>query len=106
MNEKAKTAPLPFPFGEAAPTENPTIIKCPVCEASDFEARQNQYETFRVCNKCGNKWSGGSVGAARPDFRDPLPPPGVPAPDDDLPVSQYTGAGFRLGGGYGGDDDY
>lgn len=102
MTQKTK-ASLPFPFGEEKAQEI-NVIKCPVCSASDFEARQNQYETFRICNKCGNKWSGGSLAAAQPDYRDQVPPPGVPAPDDDLPVTQYTGAGFRLGG-IGSDDD-
>ncbi len=39
------------------------------------------------------------MGAAQPDYRDPVPPPGIPAPDDDLPVQQFTGAPYRRFGG-------
>jgi len=85
------------PFGGSA--SSPKII-CPVCKADEFDARQNQYETWRECRKCGNRWSGGSVGAGQPDFAlvenmGLVPPEGVPAPDDDLPSSQYTGSPFR-----------
>ena len=93
------------PFG---PQES-IVIKCPKCGESDFDAKQNQYETWRECRKCGNRWSGGSMGARQPDFSLPenkalVPPPGVPDMDEDLPVVQYTGAPFRRGGFEPGDD--
>jgi hypothetical protein len=93
MPEKKES--LPFPFGAASTTSSDVgAIKCPVCTASDFDVRTNQYGIMRSCNKCGNQWHGGSMAVARPDFSDPIPPPGVPVPDD-IPVTQYTGAGFR-----------
>ena len=75
--------PYDNPFGE----RESVVVQCPKCGSSDFDAHQNQYETWRDCRKCGNRWSGGSVGAGQPDFSEPenlqlVPPPGVPAPDD------------------------
>ncbi len=84
------------PSDDETPSKPPSHLACPVCGSSDFEGHQNQYETFRDCRKCGNRWSSGSLGAAQPDFLfERPPPPGIPAPDDDLDVVQYTGAAFR-----------
>ena len=69
--------------------------KCPVCKSGEFDARQTEFEVLRKCRKCGNEWSGGSVGAARPSVLEDVPPPGMPAPDDDLPTNDFTGAAFR-----------
>lgn len=73
---------------------------CPKCKKSDWDVLSNQWGILRICRKCGNEWSGGSVGAGQPDFSDPdnrslVPPLGVPAPDDDLPSSNYAESGFR-----------
>lgn len=70
-------------------------IRCPRCRGLEYDGHQNQWETFFECRKCGNRWSGGSANVARQDATDPPPPAGIPAPDDDTPVVQYTGAGFR-----------
>ena len=88
------------PFGEP----EAVTIKCPVCKKADFDAFQNQYESWRVCRKCGNRWSGG-IGVKQPDFtkdanRALVPPPGVPAPDDDIPEYRDLGKNF----GWEGDD--
>lgn len=84
------------PFGGTAPEAGPHAVCCPVCSSTEFDARQNQYTTMRECRKCGNKWSGGMGG--QPDFdrlenRSLVPPPGIEAPDEDLPPA-YDG-GFR-----------
>lgn len=71
------------------------VVRCPKCKSAEYDGRQNQYETFFDCRKCGNRWSGGSMGAAKPDFLEAPPPAGLPAPADDLPAVQYTGAAFR-----------
>lgn len=86
------------PFGEPASI----TPQCPVCKGTEFDAKQNQWETWRDCRKCGNRWSGGSVGAGQPDFDLPenqglVPLPGLPAPDEDLPVNDFTGAPYRKG---------
>lgn len=83
--------------------------KCPKCKLSDFHAWTPQYGgVMRRCHKCGEEWSGGGFSVGRPDFTDPAPLPGVPAPDYDLPVVQYTGASFRDPSRNfdGSDDDY
>ena len=43
------------------------------------------------------------MGSAQPDFaqsenQNLVPPAGVPAPDEDLPDNDFTGAPFRRGG--------
>lgn len=81
------------PFKDHNPILN--VVRCPKCKSTEYDAHQNEFENFYNCNKCGNQWSGGSVGAARPDYLTSAPVPGTPAPDDDRPVTQYTGAGFR-----------
>ncbi len=55
------------------------VVKCPVCEAQDFDAHSNAYGVHRKCRKCGNEWSGGGVGV----FPEGSPHiPDVPAEDD------------------------
>jgi hypothetical protein len=83
------------PFG-GNPLDNEANAgpKCPKCKKADFDAYSNQYGIFRKCRACKQTWSGGSFSSVRPDFRDPLPVPGTPAPED-LPLTQYTGAAFR-----------
>ena len=81
------------PFG-GNPTTGTSGMCCPKCRAKDWDAYTNQYATVRTCRKCKQQWSGGTMGAARPDFSEPAPPPGIAAPED-RPVVQFTGAGFR-----------
>lgn len=92
----------PFdPFRNPDEAATSLIVRCPKCGSDDFEVRQNQYEIFRICRvkECKNRWSGGTMGAARPDYRDPPSLPGVPAPDDGPDVVQFTGAPYRRFGG-------
>lgn len=92
------------------PLDGSPRICCPKCESDNFHAWTTQYGVMRRCLQpgCGNEWSGGTMAAGRYDFPNlyPQPLPGVPAPDDDLPVVQYTGAGFRDPSRTFGDDDY
>lgn len=85
-------------------------IRCPKCKSDDFRAWTTQYGVMRKCNvaTCREEWSGGTMAAGRPNFQNlyPQPLPGVPAPDDDLPVVQYTGASFRDPSKNFDDDDY
>lgn len=81
------------PFSEGITDPSQMRICCPNCKAEDFDAHANQYEVVRTCRVCKNKWSGGSMGAAQPDLRFPLGPPGTPEPDE-VP-DHYTGANFR-----------
>lgn len=84
------------PFGDASPISTPgtSVPACPQCKASNFDTRQNQYETLRICRACGQVWSGGTLGSARVDPRSPpLPPAGMAPEDDDFP--QNTAADFR-----------
>lgn len=69
-------------------------ICCPRCKSEKFRAWSNQYGQFRKCYECKNEWPGGMAGVIPGEDV----PPGVPAPDDDIPAVQYTGAAFRLGG--------
>jgi ribosomal protein L37AE/L43A len=82
------------PFADKSNGQDPAtadVIKCPVCKAQNFDARQNQWETWRVCRDCGNKWSGGVIGVAKDDIRIPPPPAGMAAPDeDDFPEQDLT----------------
>ena len=86
------------PFGnDTNPVaKKPQTICCPVCGSEKWEAKQNQWANFRVC-ECGNTWSGGvgfdqTLTTEHPD----LPPKGIAPPEDaDVPAQQYTGAGFR-----------
>jgi hypothetical protein len=83
------------PFGKSADKNSP-VVCCPACKSTEFEAKQNQWENFRICLKCGNKWSGGigfdiTMSPNHPEVR----PQGVPVPEDDVPDVQYTGASFR-----------
>lgn len=109
--------PNPFagPWGQGGPFADPltdparsTAICCPVCKSQEFEARSTPYEVLRICKKCGNKWSGGTMGVARPDLTSqPPPPPGSPAPLEDEQPMQFTGADFRNPGkNFGGGDDW
>lgn len=83
---------------------------CPKCKSQNFRAWNTQYGLMRQCLEagCKNEWSGGTMSAGRPNFAQafPQPMPGTPAPDDDIPTVQYTGAGFRDPGKSFGDDDY
>lgn len=80
----------PFDSKIAAPAN-----LCPICKSDNYSSHRNQYETWRDCNKCGNRWSGGSMGAARRDYSGPPPsPPGMPDYEDP-PETQSTGAAFR-----------
>lgn len=69
--------------------------RCPRCSSKNFHAWTNQYGIMRRCNDCREEWSGGTMAAAQPSFMFPIPADGAPAPDDDLPLNQYTGASFR-----------
>ena len=87
----------PYSKGKADPFNEESaiqVISCPKCKSQEFDARQNQWHTWRICRDCGTEWSGG-IGVARPDYSEPPSAVGIPAPDDDRPVSQYTGAAFR-----------
>ena len=78
-------------------------ICCPRCKSEKFRAYTNQYGLFRVCYECKNEWSGGTAGAL-PDPENAGSggsPPGVMAPEDDLPSPTYLGPEFNP---YG--DDY
>lgn len=70
-------------------------ICCPKCAKQNYDSHTNQYGLFKKCRECKQEWTGGTMAVARPDFLDPIPPPGVPAHDIDRPVVQYTGAAFR-----------
>ena len=70
------------------------VVKCPKCKSQDFDARSNQYGVHRICRKCKNAWSGGGVGFAPPDFLAPE----IPV-EEDVPLTQFTGAPYRLFGG-------
>ena len=104
--------PFAGPFGQNGPFGTDPIaspgtaglILCPACQSDDFHAYQNQYETVRKCNKCGNKWSGGVV--AKPDLAYPEVMEGVPVPEDEgLPLDNYAGQSFRDPyRNYGGDE--
>lgn len=84
---------------------------CPACKSTNFRAWTNEFGVMRQCLEpnCKNEWSGSTVTAGRSNFLDlyPQPMPGVPAPDDDYPSVQYTGAGFRdPSKNFGNDDDF
>jgi hypothetical protein len=85
--------------GNPLDNEDHARICCPKCRSDNFRAWTNDYGVMRKCLEkgCGEEWSGGTMAAGRNNFTSlfPQPLPGVPAPDDDLPVVQYTGAGFR-----------
>lgn len=80
--------------------------RCPKCKSQNFHAWTMQYGLMRRCNECREEWSGGSVAVGRPDFLEPVPAAGIPVPEE-LPVVQYTGAGFRdPSKNYDGGDDW
>ena len=86
--------------GDKSSTPQSLKICCPRCSSEEFDAKQNQWEMWRECRVCGNRWSGGSAGAGQPEITPELqaallPNKGVPAPDDLDTGSQYTGADFR-----------
>lgn len=92
--------------GNPLDSEEHPFPKCPTCKSQNYHAWTMQYGLMRRCNDCGEEWSGGTVAAARPNFLEPPPMPGIPAPEE-LPVVQYTGAEFRNPDkNFGGDDDY
>ncbi len=109
--------PFSGPFAGASgiggnPMDDEANVKlgCPKCKSQNFRAWTTQYGPMRQCLEpnCKNEWSGGTMAAGRPNFDQlfPQPPPGVVAPDDDVPLVQYTGAGFRDPSKSFGDDDY
>jgi hypothetical protein len=85
--------------GNPLDDKNNAKICCPKCGSDKFRAWTNQYGLMRKClvPTCRETWSGGTMAAGRMDFLNqfPQPPPGLPAPDDDQPAIQYTGAAFR-----------
>lgn len=87
---------------------NSALVCCPVCKKSDFNAFTTQYGIIRRCNLCKNEWSGGTIVSpevGRSDISGMVPPKGAPAPDDNLPLNEYTGAPFRdPSKNYGGDE--
>jgi hypothetical protein len=85
-------------------------IRCPKCKSTNFHAFTNQYGITRKCLEkgCGLEWSGGSMAAGKQLMSDlDLLPDGSVAPDLDMPLMQYTGAGFRdPSKNIGGDDEW
>lgn len=85
--------------GNPLDSEDNAVVRCPRCKAVNFHAFTNDYGITRRCLEpdCGQEWSGGSIAVARPNFLgDPnILADGALAPDIDIPVVQYTGAGFR-----------
>ena len=75
-------------------------IRCPKCKSENFRAWTNQFGIFRKCHECRNEWSGGTSWVLPDLDGTESTPPGVPAPDDDLPTT-YLGPEFNP---YG--DDY
>lgn len=109
--------PFSGPFGNpdnigGNPLDNEANAQacCPKCKSQNFRAWSTQYGVMRKCLEanCQNEWSGGTMAAGRPNFDQifPQPLPDVPVPDEDWPVVQYTGAGFRDPSKSFGDDDY
>lgn len=96
--------------GNPLDDKNNSKVCCPKCGSSNFRAWNTEYGLMRQCleTACKEEWTGGTMAAGRMDFlnRYPQPPPGMPALDEDLPVIQYTGAGFRDPNKNFGDDDY
>ncbi len=97
--------------GNPLDDENNAKLCCPACKSENFRGWTTQYGVMRKCLEpnCQNEWSGGTMASGRSNFAElfPQPLPNVPAPDDDYPVVQYTGAGFRdPSRSFGGDDDY
>lgn len=108
--------PFGGPFGGAPgiggnplDDEANAVLRCPKCKSSKFNSFTNDYGIQRKCLEpgCGQEWSGGIM-SARPSFLDhgEILPDGSIAPDIDIPVVQYTGAGFRNPSNIFGDDDY
>ena len=86
-------------------------VCCPKCKSQKFRAWTGEYGVMRTCLEkgCGEERSGSTVKAGRSNFLNlyPQPLPNTQAPDDDLPLIQYTGSPFRdPGRNFGGDDDY
>jgi hypothetical protein len=95
--------PKPIDLSKLA---TPNLVRCPVCgETEKIESKTLQYELHRKCLACGNDWTGG-MGVQRTDPFSPPPIEGVNVDaDDDRPVVQFTGAGFRdPDKNYGGED--
>lgn len=85
--------------GNPLEDERNSTVCCPKCKSTNFRAWTHQYGLSRKCNEknCQTEWSGGTMAAGRSNFQQlfPQPLPGVPAPDEDIPVTQYTGSSFR-----------
>lgn len=80
--------PLP---GDPLDADSVQKICCPKCKSDKFRAYTNQYGLFRVCYECKNEWSGGTSGVL-PDLDGSVTtPPGVAAPEDDIPTQPYLG---------------
>lgn len=99
-------AGVPNIGGNPLDNEENVGLRCPQCKSQNFRAWTNDYGVMRECNDCKLEWSGGTMSAAKPAFLGPLPPANMPAPDDDWPSVQYTGAAFRDPSKTYGDDDY
>lgn len=84
---------------------SPQIPKCPRCgETGKIEVKAGEWGIERTCGRCGNQWSA-TMGLAKIDpTSEPPPPPGVPAPDDELPLYPDYRPGFRRGSSYDWED--
>lgn len=87
--------------------------RCPKCQSVNFTARSGDYGITRKCLEagCGEEWSGGSIAVSQQLvgqqlYADPDLPLEGPVPDMDIPVVQYTGAGFRDPAKLFGDDEW
>lgn len=92
--------------GNPIDNEANAVVRCPGCKSQKFRAWTTDYGVMRKCHDCKQEWSGGTMGAARGILTGPRPGPGMPAPDDDIPGVQYTGAGFRDPSKTFGDDEW
>lgn len=85
------------PFGDPFAKPQVEALRCPVCKENEkITPGRNQWGIWYVCDKCGNRWSGG-MGVAQPDPGSPVPVPGIALPDeDDYPEpTQWGRVGFR-----------
>lgn len=85
--------------GNPLDSEDNATVRCPKCKSTNFRAWTTDFGVMRKCKEanCQEEWSGGTMAAGRSNFAAmyPQPHPNMPAPEDDLPAVQYTGAGFR-----------
>ncbi len=93
--------PFAGPYGQGGgffgtkPGTGADGLCCPQCKAKDWDVSTRPHEILRICRVCKNEWSGGTMGVAQLDPTYVPSPPNSQPEDDDIPLTQYTGADFR-----------